>query len=356
MLPVVAALQRSRRRRQRRHDARRGRPARRRGRRRRRQRRVRRAGRRRDAAHRRRARRPLHRHALARALGVDAAARVVRRRAGRGAPPSSAARADGCAGRGIAAERLALDPGIGFAKNAEHNWRLLRHLDDLHALGHPLVVGSSRKAFLGALLADPDGTPGRRSGAMTRRPPSRCWPPSSGAWCVRVHDVRRSSDAVRVAARFACGGGAGDHRPRRGARRQRGLLCGVRARPTSTRWRTLWADDDGVVCVHPAAPPIRGRAAVMRSWMALMADVAVHPVLPHRRRGDRDGRRSPPVTCTENVLSAGADTPVGVFAGGRRLATNVFRRTPDGWRLWVHHASPVLSSTEPLDGQEEDSP
>jgi ketosteroid isomerase-like protein len=59
------------------------------------------------------------------------------------------------------------------------------------------------------------------------------------------------------------------------------------------------------------------------------------------------------VTCMENVLSAGADTPVGVFAGGRAVATNVFRHTPDGWRLWVHHASPVLSNTEAV---EEESP
>lgn len=107
----------------------------------------------------------------------------------------------------------------------------------------------------------------------------------------------------------------------------------------------IWADDDGVVCVHPGAEPIRGRAAVMRSWLALMAgapyiqffltDVSACVV------GDLAS-----VTCTENVLSAGTDTPVGGFAGGSAAATNVLRRTPQGWRLWIHHASPVLSSPD----------
>ncbi len=112
----------------------------------------------------------------------------------------------------------------------------------------------------------------------------------------------------------------------------------------------VWADDDGVVCVHPAAPPIRGRSAVMRSWLALMAqapyiqffltDVDAHAI------GDIAC-----LTCTENVLSAGADTPPAVFAGGSAAATNVFRRTPAGWRLWVHHASPVMvpASADPDD-------
>lgn len=113
-----------------------------------------------------------------------------------------ASRAAAALAAGIAPDRLALDPGIGFAKLAAHNWSVLRRLDELHALGFPLVVGSSRKAFLGALLAEPDGTP---------RPPLQRDDASaalaalsavSGVWCVRVHDVSRSADAVRVAARF----------------------------------------------------------------------------------------------------------------------------------------------------------
>src|SRR5436309_3171525 len=55
--------------------------------------------------------------------------------------------------------RLVLDPGIGFAKTGEHNWALLARLDALRALGLPVLVGTSRKSFLGTLLAAPDGTP-----------------------------------------------------------------------------------------------------------------------------------------------------------------------------------------------------
>lgn len=114
---------------------------------------------------------------------------------------------------------------------------------------------------------------------------------------------------------------------------------------------SLWAEDDGVVCVHPAAAPIRGRAAVMRSWLALMANAPyIQFFLTEVEATVVDGLAT--VTCQENVLSAGADTPVGVFAGGTAVATNVFRETSHGWRLWVHHASPVLSRPEP---QEEES-
>ncbi len=114
----------------------------------------------------------------------------------------------------------------------------------------------------------------------------------------------------------------------------------------------LWADDDGVVCVHPAAPPIRGRAAVMRSWLALMASAPyIQFFLTDVEVTVTEDIAS--VTCMENVLSAGSDTPLGVFAGGTAAATNVFRRTSKGWQLWVHHASPVLSRTDP---QQEEIP
>jgi dihydropteroate synthase len=112
------------------------------------------------------------------------------------------ARATAARAAGIAADRLALDPGIGFAKLAAHNWTLLRRLDELHALGFPLVVGSSRKAFLGALLADGDGTPRAPLGRDDASAALAALSALSGAWCVRVHDVARSYDAVRVAARF----------------------------------------------------------------------------------------------------------------------------------------------------------
>jgi uncharacterized protein (TIGR02246 family) len=108
----------------------------------------------------------------------------------------------------------------------------------------------------------------------------------------------------------------------------------------------LWADDDGVVCVHPAAPPIRGRGAVMRSWVALMADAPYLQFFLTDVEASVVGDLAS-VTCTENVLSATSDTPVGVFAGGSAVATNVFRRSSGRWRLWIHHSSPVLSGPEP---------
>lgn len=109
----------------------------------------------------------------------------------------------------------------------------------------------------------------------------------------------------------------------------------------------VWADDDAVVCVHPGARPIRGRRDVMRSWVAVMANAAyIQFFLTDVEASVVDEVAT--VTCTENVLSAGADMPENSFAGGSAAATNVFRRTAAGWKLWVHHASPVLSGT--LDG------
>jgi len=114
----------------------------------------------------------------------------------------------------------------------------------------------------------------------------------------------------------------------------------------------VWADDEGVVCGHPGAEPIRGRGAVMRSWLVLMAGAPYIQFFLTDIQASVVGDIAS-VTCTENVLSAGADTPIGVFAGGSAAATNVLRYTSQGWRLWIHHASPVLSSTEP---SQEDSP
>jgi dihydropteroate synthase len=103
---------------------------------------------------------------------------------------------------GIAADALILDPGIGFAKNGEHNWALLASLDRLHQLGRPLLVGTSRKSFLGHLLADAAGHPrpvDRRDAATVA---TTALAAEHGAWGVRVHAVRASADAVRVAARW----------------------------------------------------------------------------------------------------------------------------------------------------------
>ena len=104
-------------------------------------------------------------------------------------------RRDAAEAAGIA--DVVLDPGLGFAKNADHNWALLQHLDVLQALGRPVLVGASRKAFLGRLLDDRPVT--ERDAATTA---VTVLAAQAGAWAVRVHDVRGSVDAVRVVARM----------------------------------------------------------------------------------------------------------------------------------------------------------
>jgi dihydropteroate synthase len=103
-------------------------------------------------------------------------------------------RLDACAAAGVSS--VVVDPGIGFAKTAEHNWALLQHVDRLQALG-PVLLGSSRKAFLGALL---DGRPPVERDAATTA--LTVVAAQAGCWGVRVHDVRGSADAVRVVERL----------------------------------------------------------------------------------------------------------------------------------------------------------
>ncbi|WP_240978121.1 dihydropteroate synthase [Knoellia koreensis] len=99
---------------------------------------------------------------------------------------------------GVAPEQVVLDPGFGFAKLAEHNWRLLAHLDRIMALGRPVLVGTSRKTFLGRL--------GVADGGMPRDPLERdvataatsVHAARAGAWGVRVHHVPSTLDALRV--------------------------------------------------------------------------------------------------------------------------------------------------------------
>ena len=98
---------------------------------------------------------------------------------------------------GVDEDQVLLDPGIGFGKTAEHNWALLRALPELTALRRPVLVGASRKGFLGALLAGPDGArPAAGRDAATAA--LTVLAAQAGAWGVRVHDVAASADAVRV--------------------------------------------------------------------------------------------------------------------------------------------------------------
>jgi dihydropteroate synthase len=96
-----------------------------------------------------------------------------------------------------------VDAGIGFGKNAEHNWQLLAHLDRIVALGYPVVVGVSRKRFLGVALAKSDGTGDAPVDVRDRREASLAvatWAMMHGVRVVRAHDVRMTVHAAAVVA------------------------------------------------------------------------------------------------------------------------------------------------------------
>ncbi|MFJ9027728.1 nuclear transport factor 2 family protein [Streptomyces sp. NPDC102274] len=112
----------------------------------------------------------------------------------------------------------------------------------------------------------------------------------------------------------------------------------------------LWLDggDDGISCVHPGWPVLTGRGEVLRSYALIMAnteyiqffltDVVVSV-----------SADTALVTCTENILSGGPaeeSGELGPLVGQLVVATNVFRRTPEGWKIWSHHGSPVLAETD----------
>ena len=117
-----------------------------------------------------------------------------------------AARRDAALAAGVDPGRLLLDPGLGFGKTATHSWALLRALPVLAGLGAPLLVGASRKGFLGGLLADAEGDPRPPAGRDDATAAVTVLAAQAGAWAVRVHAVRASADAVRVVA--AVQGGA----------------------------------------------------------------------------------------------------------------------------------------------------
>jgi dihydropteroate synthase len=93
-----------------------------------------------------------------------------------------------------------IDPGIGFGKTMEHNLLLLRHLAELVATGYPVVVGASRKSFLGRLTASFDGHPAPVDDRVEASVATAAWALSQGAAMVRVHDVRETVDAARLLA------------------------------------------------------------------------------------------------------------------------------------------------------------
>jgi dihydropteroate synthase len=130
----------------------------------------------------------------------DMVARAVYRDLIREITVELAARLEAAHAAGVSEDQIVLDPGIGFAKTADHNWTVLAMLDRLYALGRPLLVGTSRKSFLGALLADVDGTPRPVDERDDATQATTALIAAAGAWAVRVHAVRPAADAVRVAA------------------------------------------------------------------------------------------------------------------------------------------------------------
>ena len=113
-----------------------------------------------------------------------------------------ALRLDAAREAGIAEDRLVVDPGLGFAKTADHNWELLRRLPELGTLGAPILVGSSRKSFLGSLLAGPDGSPRPVLDREDANVALTTIAAIQAVWAVRVHEVRASIDAVKVVTRW----------------------------------------------------------------------------------------------------------------------------------------------------------
>jgi dihydropteroate synthase len=108
---------------------------------------------------------------------------------------------------GVDPAQLILDPGLGFAKLPEHNWKLLAGLDRIARLpgySHPfpVLVAGSRKGFLGKLLVGPDGQPRSFTGSDDATIALTALAVAAGAWCVRVHAVPGNVDAVRVASRW----------------------------------------------------------------------------------------------------------------------------------------------------------
>jgi len=98
---------------------------------------------------------------------------------------------------GIAAERIVLDPGLGFAKTPEQNWPILKNISDFSILGQPLLVGASRKRFLGELLSS-NGQPREVAEREVATIAVTTLLADKGIWAVRVHDVLAARDAIAV--------------------------------------------------------------------------------------------------------------------------------------------------------------
>ncbi len=109
-----------------------------------------------------------------------------------------AARRDALLAAGLGADQLVLDPGLGFAKTADHNWALLAALPVLHDLGHPILLGASRKAFLGRVGRTEAEGPRPAAERDVETTATSVMAAMAGLWCVRVHDVGATTRAISV--------------------------------------------------------------------------------------------------------------------------------------------------------------
>lgn len=128
----------------------------------------------------------------------DMYARAQYRRVAREAASELRARVDAAAAAGIAPSRVIVDPGIGFAKAGAQNWDVLRGLDEIVALGHRVLIGTSRKRFLAETLTV-DGSPVDQRRRDLATAVTSALAAHAGVWAVRVHDVAATRDALAVA-------------------------------------------------------------------------------------------------------------------------------------------------------------
>jgi dihydropteroate synthase len=107
-------------------------------------------------------------------------------------------RVDDAVAAGVPYDRIVLDPGLGFAKTAAHNWLLSAHLDEIVSIGPPVLFGASRKSYLGKLLAGKDGRPRPVDGRAAATIATSVLAADAGVWGVRVHEVAATVDALKV--------------------------------------------------------------------------------------------------------------------------------------------------------------
>ncbi|MEO6472676.1 MAG: nuclear transport factor 2 family protein [Aeromicrobium sp.] len=120
---------------------------------------------------------------------------------------------------------------------------------------------------------------------------------------------------------------------------------------------SLWARSDHTTCVHPGAVPVRGTAAVLRTWTMVMANVGyiqffLTDVDVVTFPSGSDEPHTAVVTCTENILSGEGLSSAESFIGGKAIATSILVRDEQSWKIWMRHASPVMEQDR-SEGNEE---